>query len=357
MKLFATIALLASLASTAFGGPLEDFGLGDGATITYNNTENIFTLDFVNGTQSGPTKNSFGYTFYEFDCETLLGNGTGVNEGFENSAFGNGGGTSEPKMTFLLNMNKVKGAELTAFFPEADGAKAEIKMCVRNTVLTEALVDTNPMEVNFQESQITLTMDLTANVITSTEVAKRDKNAETAAEQTYIIETTICGDTPNPVRQGDLVTVCMEPSSTDVVIAKLDYFDWTQQGTEAEQAAVADDAAANALSSNPDCNSVRPSVGTTCGFSSVLFAGFYVTPNTVDGKGAATFELNRRRLNAGNNKEVESRLLQGLEGDVNVAVPLDNSDTGPGALKTAGGASFGTALASGVALLSAALLA
>lgn len=352
MKLFATTALLASLASTAFGGPLEDFGLGDGATITYDNQSNIFSLNFVGGTESGPDKNSFDYTFYQFDCEAQLGDGEGVNEGFENSVFGNGGGTAEPKMTFLLNMSKVKGST-EAFFPEADGSKAEIRMCVRNTVLT----DDGSIEVNFQESQITLLMDLTANVITSTTVAKRDKNAETAAEQVYTIDCTICGDTPTPVRQGDLVTVCMEPDSTDVVIASLTSFDWTQVGTEAEQPAVINDAPANALSSAPDCATKLPTKGSNCGFSSVLFAGFYVTPNTVDGGGSATFALNRRRLNAGNNDEVESRLLQGLEGDVNVAVPLDNSDTGPGALKTAGGASFGTALASGVALLSAALLA
>jgi len=352
MNLFFTTALLASLASTAFAGPLEDFGLGTTTTITYDAANNIFKLVFNGGTRSGPDKNSFDYEFYRFDCENKLPTGTGAEEGFEDAAFNNNSGADDPTMTFDLNMSLVKLAP-DVFFPIDGGAKAEIRMCVRNMVKTSD----GTMEVNFQESQITLKMDLTANVITSTTVAKRDKNAETTAEQVYKIACTICGDTPEIVKQGDLVEVCMTPDSTDVVIGSLTTFKWVQQITAVEQIAVTDNLAANALSSNPDCSTELPTQGEKCGFSSVLFAGFYIQPNIVDGSGSAVFQLNRRRLNAGNNNEAESRLLQGLEGDVNVAVPLDNSDTGPGALKTAGGASFGTALALGVALLSAALLA
>lgn len=349
MKLFAATAFLASLVSTAFAGPLEDFGLGDSTTIVYDPSNNLFTITFVNGATS--TNNQFGYNFYGFDCETDDYT-TGAAQGFTNAAFGNNGGGNDPTMTFNIDMSTVKNS--ATFTP--NGANSKIELCVRNSVSTAD----GSIEVNFQESQVTLTMDLTANVITETAVAKKAKNAETEAEQVYSIITTLCDNTPDPLEQGDLITVCMSPDSTDVRIGSLLDFTWTQRVTGLTQDAVetgTPDVAANALSSNPTCAASPPTQGETCQFSSVLKADFYGNPQIVDGAGAATFVLNRRRLNAGNSNDAEARLLQGLEGDVNVAVPLQNTDTGPGALKTAGGASFGTALASGVALLSAALLA
>jgi len=351
MKLFAATAFLASLVSTAFAGPLDDFGLGTSTDITYEPTTNTFSIVFVDGAATQGTQ-QFGYQFYKYDCETALG----VDEttyGFTNAAFGNTvqhNGAFTPMMDFEISMSAIK---LTDSFV-TQTTTAEIQFCVRNMVSTSD----GSIEVNFQESQIIVGVDLTTSFVTSTSVAKRDKNAETTASEVYTITTELCDATPQPLKQGDLITVCMEPSSSDVVIASLTSFTWTQTVTNIEQLAVNPaDTAANALSSAPTCTTDRPTVGESCKFSSVLKADFYTNPVLVNGAGAAVFELNRRRLNAGNNNEAEARLLQGLEGDVNVAVPLENTDTGPGALKTAGGASFGTALASGVALLSAALLA
>jgi len=350
MKFFAASTILAYLAKTAFAGPLDDFGLGTATTIVYDETQNEFTLTFVGGATS--TNNQFGFVFYGFDCETT-NKGNGAADGFTNAAFGNDSGNTVPIMTFNVDMSTVKTSD--TFTP--NGANSEIKLCVRNTVSTSD----GSIEVNFQESQITLTMDLTANVITSTAVQKRDKNAQTEAEQTYTIAATLCDNTPDPLQQGDLVTVCMEPSSDDVVINSLETFTWTQSGgTGVSQQAIGPtaDTATNALSTNSDCPSVLPTATETCKFASVLKADFYVDAQTVDGSGTATFALNRRRLNARDTSGAEARLLQGLASDVTVAVPIAGADNGPGALKTAGGASFGvSALASGVALLSAALLA
>jgi hypothetical protein len=71
------------------------------------------------------------------------------------------------------------------------------------------------------------------------------------------------------------------------------------------------------------------------------------------------FKVSRRRLGAVAGIE-EGRQLQeaAASSPFDVSVVLDVTADGPGAIKTAGGASYGfSALASAVALLSAALLA
>merc|ERR1712086_865539 len=284
--------------------------------------------------------------------------------GFTNNS---GGSPTVPTMTFNIDMTDIK--DQSELFTD-NGSDSTIIFCVRNSVWTKINDDGAQTEVNFQESVITIGVDLTADVFTSTDIEKRAKNTDDSAQETYSINTSLCQETPDPLKQGDLVTVCMSPSSDDVVIDSLLNFQWKQVSVQEDaESGIAEEGlyqdavgpvntASNPLSSDPNCHTVRPTPSGNCFFSSILKADFYLdTTIDVQGNGQATFALNRRRLNAGNNDEAEARLLQGLEGDVTVAVALENTDTGPGALKTAGGASFGTALASGVALLGAALLA
>jgi hypothetical protein len=357
MKFISASAILASLASTAFAGPLEDFTLGESATIEYDVATNVFTLDWADGTDQ--TVAAFSYEYFSFDCETTS-YGDGIASGLTGSVFTNdsGGVIGNPYMTFQVALGAVAGTGMYSI--NAAGTDAAITFCVRNKLSTQ-----DGIEVNFQESQITLNINLEAGVATSVGVVERTRNADTKAEQQYSILTTLCGTTENPAPQGSLVTVCMEPDSSDVKIASLLDFIWEQKNAAPEpeviqqQSAISLDAAANALSTACDCPSVKPTSGATCQFSSVLKADFYQqTAFAVAGTGNALLELNRRRLNADNMEEEEARLLQDLGSEVTVAVPLASADNGPGALKTAGGASFGiSALASGVALLSAALLA
>lgn len=359
MKFISASAILASLASTAFAGPLEDFTLGEAATIDYNTGTNVFTLDWADGTTQ--TAAAFSFEYFSFDCESQS-YGDGIAAGLTNSVFTNdvAGVIGNPYMNFQVALGTVAGTNMYSL--NNAGTDATITLCVRNKLSTKDANGAPDIEVNFQESQITLTINLEAGVATSVGVVERTRNADTKAEQQYNILTTLCGTTENPAPQGSLVTVCMEPDSSDVKIASLLDFIWEQSNAVPaviqDQQAISLDIAANALSTNCNCPAIKPTSGATCQFSSVLKADFYQnTAFSVAGTGNALLELNRRRLNAGNSNDAEARLLQGLEGDVNVAVPLQNTDTGPGALKTAGGASFGTALASGVALLSAALLA
>lgn len=316
MKFFSAVsAILVSLASTAFAGPLDDSGLGTSTTIVQGATSNDFTVTFVGGARS--TEKQFAYNFYSFDCETT-NYGDGSSEGFSPVAFGNAGGTADPIMTFTVDMSTIQDSDTFT----SDGADSKVELCVRNSVKTPD----GTTEVNFQDSQITLTMDLTANVFTSIGIEKKEKHVEREAQQAYAITTTLCDGTPNPVTQGSLVTVCMEPDSTDVSIASLTAFTWTQTGgTGISQDAIANDVASNPLSTGCDCPAVKPTLGATCGFASVLYAEFFAVDNPIEGNGVAVFEVNRRRLNAGNNDEAEARLLQGLESEVFVAVPIETA--------------------------------
>lgn len=360
MKFISASAILASLASTAFAGPLEDFTLGDSATIAYDTQANVFTLDWAGGTTE--TAAAFSYEYFSFDCASQSF-GDGVAAGLSSSFFSNVdglGGTRAPYMNFQVNLGAVAATSMYTIIN--GGTDAEIKLCVRNKLSTKDTNGLPDIEVNFQESQITLTINLEAGVATSVGVVERTRNADQKAEQVYNIVTTLCGTTENPAPQGSLVTVCMEPDSIDVKIASLVSFTWEQSNESTviqSQQAIFSDANVNGLSTISDCPVVKPTKGDTCQFSSVLKADFYQNVAfAVAGTGNALLELNRRRLNAGITEEEEARLLQDLGSEVSVAVPLASADNGPGALKTAGGASFGiSALASGVALISAALLA
>jgi len=159
--------------------------------------------------------------------------------------------------------------------------------------------------------------------------------------------------------QGSLITVCVMPDVTaygeGIRMNGLTTFDWVRLPPPNNQEAI--------VNSGPSGNFLTSYIhgGCTdgkdfCHFSSVLFADFYRSKGAAQGSGTAQimFET-RRRLG-----EKEVRKLEEDEdaSEFGLEVQLDDTDEGPGALKTAGGASFGfTVMVSAVALASAALMA
>lgn len=159
--------------------------------------------------------------------------------------------------------------------------------------------------------------------------------------------------------QGSLITVCVLPDTTaygeGIRMNGLTTFDWARPTPVNTQEAIVGSApSGNLLTSyiHNDCTGGKD----YCKFSSVLFADFYRSKGTAAGSGTAVIQFEaRRRLG-----EKEVRMLQEDEtaSEFGIEVELDVTDEGPGALKTAGGASFGfTVMASVIALASAALLA
>lgn len=281
-----------------------------------------------------------------------------------------------------------------------DMGKGVMTMCARFSL--GYTTGTDYQEVNFIESVITIKYDLTAGFsVDAFAVEAKDKDAATAAKDSYTVIAYLCDAStistdpvpdgaggglmltgvpakitafapvdglPNPegsaFAQGSLVTVCVTPDALTIadgiVMGAISDFTWvrdttTQPAVETNTVTGAFEAASNGLSA---LSCVPQSV--YCSFASILFADFYLAAGTVAGNGNANMEFKNtaRRLKGG--VEGERRQLQeaAAASPFDVAVGVTELDDGPGALKTAGGASMGfTALASAVALVSAALLA
>jgi hypothetical protein len=243
-------------------------------------------------------------------------------------------------------------------------------------------------EVNFIESLITIKYDLTAGFdVDAFSVEPKERVETTAAKETYALEAYLCDPDATPLEvlttparsrpfaitdydpvtgsdaynQGALITVCVAPDgptyADGIRLNGLTDFTWTRDSPLTNQEAIFGSAASlNGLTSYISTNCV---MSPWCHFSSILFADFYISAGEVYGSGnaALTFQT-RRRL--GEAVDEDSRQLQEEDASspFDLAVSVQVTDEGPGALKTAGGASFGTsALASAVALLAAALLA
>lgn len=281
-----------------------------------------------------------------------------------------------------------------------DMGKGVMTMCARFSL---GYVDgTDYQEVNFIESVITIKYDLTAGFsVDAFAVEAKDKDAATGVKDSYQVIAYLCNASvlssdvsdgtetgvlqnvpakitsyepldnglPDPEKsafaQGSLVTVCVTPDALTIadgiVMGAITDFTWKRDSTGTTQPAVEETAggdfvaASNGLSA---LSCVPQSV--YCSFASILFADFYLSAGTVAGDGNANmeFKITRRRLKGG--VEGERRQLQeaAAASPFDVSVGVTELDDGPGALKTAGGASTGfTALASAVALVSLALLA
>lgn len=266
-----------------------------------------------------------------------------------------------------------------------------MKMCLRTSLgYTNAVTDMFK-EVNFIETLIQIKYDLTAGFCVDTFAVEPKDKVQTQGSKSYGLEAWLCDpeDTeydenldrtvpkkitsyaPDPVtglkalggdafEQGSLINVCVapdEPTHNDgVVISALKDFTWYRDAPfVVEQEAITNSAASILTSYDPTaCNGQE-----WCTFASVLFADFYSSPGSVYGNGNANLEFAeiRRKLRG---VEEEGRQLQDADVpspfDVNVLV--SGLYDGPGALRTAGGASFGLSLlVSAVALVVAALLA
>ena len=236
-------------------------------------------------------------------------------------------------------------------------------------------------EVNFLESILTVKYDLTADfTVDNVAVVPMLKDEATAVKDSYGVLAFMCTpgtansdsslaypDTENisALNQGDFVQVCVRPDdlalADGVVITSLTKFDWTRDmtGVVGVDDIVQPVIVAGGPSDNGLSSLVCAAGSEYCSFSSILFANFYQSAGTVQGNGEANleFKVSRRNLKGG---EEGHRQLQDVAAtsSFDLSVGVAEADEGPGALKTAGGASVGfTALASAVALVSVALLA
>jgi hypothetical protein len=250
---------------------------------------------------------------------------------------------------------------------------AEIRFCIRfGLFTTEDLGVNTPVEVNFLETIITLTVDLTDGFeIGAINVEPRDRLVRTA-NQAYEVRGFECDpvskeqfnevEKNRPRNQGEIINVCVTPEDEakddGIFMRSVDDFVFTR-GTDIRQIAVENNRAAGNLLTSYDhvvCEGTE-----VCVFSTILFAAFYATPGVVSGEGVASMQFGeiktgetRRQLRA--NENAQQRQLQeegagAAEFDLNFQVAQAVARDG-----TSGAASFGVAASFGAIAAVAALL-
>jgi len=397
--------LLATIACTTQGRKLEDLETRwflDTPDIDYVSADNQFQLDFLSASSTNTNANMQEY-FYDRNCKVAApGTSAEITDGITlpDSGLNMVADTNSdlrPQLKFVLVPLTLANNPLiydvvtdvmitNENLPAADLNLGYMRFCVRSEIgytmggVFEA--------VNFIETLVTVKYDLTAGfVVDSFAVEAKDRVEVTEVKDEYLLVAYLCDSNgadvsetvgvagSSPFQQGSLVTVCVEPDnvaqSDGIVMNGITDFSWTRTDitpnvvqeaifvTTDPDGTTFGSPSGNGLTSYNDNSCLQADY---CTFSSILFADFYQSVGAAGGSGNANlaFEEIARRLGEVDGEVAERRQLQadGGQSTFDIDVQVQNLDDGPGALKTAGGATFGmTALASFIALVSAAMLA
>ena len=247
----------------------------------------------------------------------------------------------------------------------AGQASAAIRFCMRFGLWTTAEMGvTTPVEVNFLETLVTLTVDLTDGFeIGAINVAPKNRLVRTA-NQAYEVRGYECNannfeeltgaDKDRPRNQGEIIHVCVTPEAeaiTDgIFMRSVDKFEFTR-GTTIRQSAVEDNTPAGNLLTTytpADCEGAL-----VCRFSTILFAQFYATPGQVSGAGTASMQFGgtaRRQLRA--ERDLQAADSAGAaEFDLNFEVAQAEAQSDSGAGSTSMGVAMTMAAFAAVAAL------
>ena len=250
-----------------------------------------------------------------------------------------------------IDDNSIAGNAAIYTETDTDGIiGATIVYCVRLGLKT---LGDSPLEVNFLESVVTLTVDLSSGfTIDDINVQPKYLPANTAT-QTYTVEGYMCvpgsdaavADATAALSQGSFITVCIKPDAAGIAdgikMRSVDSFEWTRELIT--QAAVESGIAADNLLTIYDPTACAG--GDYCQLSSILFAAFYATAGQVRGYGVASVQFGARRLAAGGLRSLQQAEEEAaVTSEFDLSVEIKAEDDGPGAYQTASGASMGTML-------------
>lgn len=386
---------------------LVDPGVG------YNNVTNAFVFDFAKVRATDVLQSA---SLYDYNCKD---DGTNT---YTEKEIANGNGATitldpDPNSKVSLDIDTavlVKDSSLyysidQNFLDNTVGSKGFstplstddigggfMALCLRYGI--GSTVNSVYKEVNFIETLIEIKYDLTAGItVAGFGVAPKEKVVTTQQKAAYNLVAYLCSPTEvtktigtgtrtfmvpqeytavSNYNQGALITICIFPDDAaiddGILMTDITLFEWTRMfgATEVKQK-VLPLPNGNGLSLSTEMLP-NPLVGGGTGhvyyqIESILFAEFYKSTGSVTGNGLATlgFQSTRRRMLKGaddNDSEISEealrRLQDGTEAEFDVSVDLTEGAEGPGALRTAGGASVGvTFLATVAAVVSAALLA
>jgi len=244
-----------------------------------------------------------------------------------------------------------------------NGAKgATIVFCVRFGLKT---LGGSPIEVNFLESIVTVTVDLSAGFdVDDINVEPKDQVSNTAT-QTYEVDAYMCesgsdtavADSEAALSQGSLVTICVKPNTEAIAdgikMQSIDSFEWTRD-SETQVAIESGVAAANLLTTFDEaaCDG-----GDYCQFSSILFAAFYSSAGQVTGSGVSSMQFANRRSRdlrqATNDNSIRALQQTAATSEFDMTINIRANDDGPASYQTAAGTTAGTVLVGALAFLGA----
>ena len=317
-----------------------------------------------------------GPTTFPFDADKMFLDESGLAEGTPDPTEGANMELQSVTVNVTLDSENVVAANLTypGFYTEGvidNQMIAEIRFCVRFGLWTPS---TTSVEVNFLETLITLTVDLTDGFeIGQVTVEPKDRLVRTANQAYEVIGyectttkdaetgnyyTPLAGEAQTRARnQGEVIRVCVEPEdeakNDGIFMRSIDQFSFNRDTTIVQEAIVNAAAASNLLTSYmpDDCEGAYQ-----CVFETILFAQFYMSRGSVDGAGVASMQFGqqngRRQLRSG----ATSRNLQddaaagAAEFDLQFEV-AEGTNVGSGAAGSLGVASVVAAMLGVAAIL------
>jgi hypothetical protein len=161
-----------------------------------------------------------------------------------------------------------------------------------------------PIEVNFLETIVTLTIDLTDGFTIDTVTVQPKDVAIKTASQAYQVEGYQCDAVNEPLseaeltatrNQGSIIRVCVRPDQTarddGIFMRFIDSFAWERDyggviGVVTQPAVENREAASNQLT-----DLYCTSGDAVCSFDTVLFAALFRTPGAITGSGIASLQF------------------------------------------------------------------
>ncbi|VEU41823.1 unnamed protein product [Pseudo-nitzschia multistriata] len=188
----------------------------------------------------------------------------------------------------------------TVIDPETGAKLAEVRFCMLTVLRTNT---PNPIGVNFLETVVGFTANLTSGFGVSANVGPKEKIVTTAAES-YNVNAYLCDEyneeltgsaLTNARTQGQIVRACVTPDQDarddGVFMKAIQDFTWFRDYGGGlgmvSQVAVQDSQAASNLLTILYCTPGS----ITCAFESILFASMFLTPGDVSGTGTALLQL------------------------------------------------------------------
>ena len=254
--------------------------------------------DSFTGVVAGPN----GVDSVLSDAASLLSSGGSPPSGGDNMS-------QDVAITIALDSNSI--SQNSALYSEdttMGAVTAAIQFCVCFELHTPNYL-TTVVEVNFLETLVTLTVDLSDGFeIGSIAVEPKDRLVRTA-NQVYRVRAYQCGDGELELTeaqkagtrvQGSVIKVCVTPDADaqgdGIYMRSIDSFSFIRDigsGNPVEQVAVQNQAEALNLLTTYDNTVCTGSL--VCHFSTILFANFYTSQGAVDGSGIASMQFGSNR--------------------------------------------------------------